>query len=97
VFDQDRYFDVFVKYAKATPEDILIQTICNMAPIFLHGTSNSLCPVMYSRESTGCLERSIRHSDSKTINDERPPVPHPRTRIDTVVPPSAKNQEDVIP
>ncbi len=25
VFDQDRYFDVFIEYAKASPEDILIQ------------------------------------------------------------------------
>src|SRR4029079_1664572 len=25
VFDQDRYFDVFVEYAKASPEDILIE------------------------------------------------------------------------
>ena len=25
VFDQDRYFDVFVEYAKETPEDILVQ------------------------------------------------------------------------
>jgi hypothetical protein len=30
VFDQDRYFDVFMEYAKATPEDILIQiTVAN--------------------------------------------------------------------
>src|SRR5262252_2177445 len=30
VFDEDRYFDVFVEYAKATPEDVLIQIIvCN--------------------------------------------------------------------
>ncbi len=30
VFDRDRYFDVFVEYAKASPEDILIQiTVCN--------------------------------------------------------------------
>ena len=30
VFDQDRYFDVFVEYAKATPEDILIRvTVVN--------------------------------------------------------------------
>ena len=27
VFDEDRYFDVFVEYAKATPEDVLIQII----------------------------------------------------------------------
>jgi Glycosyl hydrolase family 63 C-terminal domain len=33
VFDADRYFDVFVEYAKATPEDILIQiTVANRGP-----------------------------------------------------------------
>jgi hypothetical protein len=33
VFDGDRYFDVFVEYAKAAPEDILIQiTVCNRGP-----------------------------------------------------------------
>ena len=33
VFDQDRYFDVFVEYAKASPEDILIRcTVYNRGP-----------------------------------------------------------------
>jgi hypothetical protein len=33
VFDQDRYFDVFVEYAKASPEDLLVQiTLCNRGP-----------------------------------------------------------------
>ncbi len=33
IFDQDRYFDVFVEYSKASPEDILIQiTACNRGP-----------------------------------------------------------------
>ena len=33
VFEQDRYFDVFVEYAKASPDDILIQiTACNRGP-----------------------------------------------------------------
>ncbi len=33
VFDQDRYFDVFVEYAKASPEDILIRiTVENRGP-----------------------------------------------------------------
>ena len=33
VFDQDRYFDVFVEYAKASPEDLLIQiTVHNRGP-----------------------------------------------------------------
>ncbi len=33
VFSDDRYFDVFVEYAKNTPEDILIQiSVCNRGP-----------------------------------------------------------------
>ncbi|HUL79264.1 MAG TPA: glucosidase [Vicinamibacteria bacterium] len=33
VFDQDRYFDVFVEYAKAAPEDLLVQvTVHNRGP-----------------------------------------------------------------
>ena len=33
VFDQDRYFDVFVEYAKQSPEDLLIQiTVHNRGP-----------------------------------------------------------------
>ena len=33
VFDEDRYFDVFVEYAKAAPEDLLIRiTVCNRGP-----------------------------------------------------------------
>ena len=33
IFNEDRYFDIFVEYAKAEAEDILIQiTICNRGP-----------------------------------------------------------------
>ncbi|HZZ82715.1 MAG TPA: glucosidase [Gemmataceae bacterium] len=33
VFNESRYFDVFVEYAKESPEDILIQiTVCNRGP-----------------------------------------------------------------
>src|SRR5256712_1504548 len=33
IFEGDRYFDVFVEYAKNTPEDILIQiSVCNRGP-----------------------------------------------------------------
>ena len=33
VFDQDRYFDVFVEYAKASPDDMLMQTtVVNRGP-----------------------------------------------------------------
>lgn len=34
VFDNQRYFDVFVEYAKAAPEDVLIRiTVCNRGPV----------------------------------------------------------------
>jgi hypothetical protein len=37
VFDDDRYFDVFVEYAKAAPEDLLIRiTVCNRGPEAAH-------------------------------------------------------------
>jgi hypothetical protein len=33
-FDGGRYFDVFVEYAKATPEDVLVRiTVCNRGPV----------------------------------------------------------------
>ncbi|MFI5372543.1 MAG: glucosidase, partial [Candidatus Eisenbacteria bacterium] len=33
VFDENRYFDVFVEYAKSSPEDLLIAiTVCNRGP-----------------------------------------------------------------
>ena len=33
VFDSNRYFDVFVEYAKASPDDILVEiTVCNRGP-----------------------------------------------------------------
>jgi hypothetical protein len=33
VFDEDRYFDVFVEYAKESPNDVLIRvTVCNRGP-----------------------------------------------------------------
>jgi hypothetical protein len=49
VFDQDRYFDVFVEYAKAAPEDLLVQiTVANRgpAPALLH-----LLPTLWFRQT----------------------------------------------
>jgi hypothetical protein len=67
VFDDDRYFDVFVEYAKAAPEDILIQiTVTNRgpAPASLH-----LLPTIWFRNtwfSGGNAERpSLRQIDTK--------------------------------
>ena len=47
VFDEDRYFDVFVEYAKETPTDILIQiSVCNRGPDTapVHVASHALVP-----------------------------------------------------
>ncbi len=47
VFDQDRYFDVFVEYAKASPEDMLIQiTVHNRGP---EETTLKLLPTLWFR------------------------------------------------
>ena len=39
IFDDDRYFDVFIEYAKATPEDILMRvTVHNRGPETAHSS-----------------------------------------------------------
>ena len=47
VFDDDRYFDVFVEYAKAGPDDILIRvTVHNRGPeaARLHAAADAVVP-----------------------------------------------------
>ncbi len=47
VFDQDRYFDVFVEYAKASPDDLLIQiTVHNRGP---EAATLQLLPTLWFR------------------------------------------------
>src|SRR5258705_7126370 len=49
VFDQDRYFDVFVEYAKAAPEDLLVRiTIHNRGP---EAASLHLLPTLWFRNT----------------------------------------------
>ena len=55
VFDQDKYFDVFVEYAKNAPDDILIRiTVCNRGP---DAATIHLLPTLWARNSWiwGCL------------------------------------------
>jgi hypothetical protein len=48
-FNEDRYFDVFVEYAKATPTDILIQiSVCNRGP---QAASLHLLPTLWFRNT----------------------------------------------
>ena len=49
IFNVDRYFDVFVEYAKAAPTDILIQiTLCNRGP---EAASLHLLPTLWFRNT----------------------------------------------
>ncbi len=49
VFDEDRYFDVFVEYAKATPEEILIRVqVANRGP---EAAPLSLLPTIWFRNT----------------------------------------------
>ena len=60
VFDEDRYFDVFVEYAKASPEDILIRiTIHNRGA---ETASLQLLPTLWFRNDWSTVEDSERPS-----------------------------------
>ena len=79
VFDENRYFDVFVEYAKDSPEDILIEiTVANRGPdaavlhvlptLWFRNTwswqKNSLKPLLEQREGPhGCLLIVASHPD----------------------------------
>jgi hypothetical protein len=70
IFNEDRYFDVFVEYAKAAPEDICIRiTIANRGP---EAASLHVLPTLWFRNTwswggTGNVDRP----------STQPPVPKP--------------------
>ena len=58
VFNDDRYFDVFVEYAKASPEDLLIQiTVCNRGP---DAATLHLLPTLWFRNTWSWSEGAKR-------------------------------------
>jgi hypothetical protein len=66
VFNDDRYFDVFVEYAKATPEDTLIKiTVCNRGP---EEATLHLLPTLWFRNTwslqNGAPKPSLRRVDA---------------------------------
>src|SRR6476659_952968 len=64
VFDENRYFDVFVEYAKETPEDLLIQiTACNRGP---EPAELHLLPTLWFRNQWSWQEAGQRPSLQKT-------------------------------
>ena len=80
VFDQDRYFDVFVEYAKAGPEDVLIRiTVENAGPaeaeihvlphLWFRNTwswmGGGLRPELTGAEGKGCRTVRASHDDPR--------------------------------
>ena len=60
VFDNDRYFDVFVEYAKADPEDVLIQiAVHNRGP---EAATLHLLPTLWFRNTWSWGESDIKPS-----------------------------------
>jgi hypothetical protein len=63
VFDQDRYFDVFVEYAKESPEDILIQvSIHNRGP---EAAEVHVLPTLWFRNQRSWEQKGKRPSLSQ--------------------------------
>ncbi|MBK9243312.1 MAG: glucosidase [Burkholderiales bacterium] len=58
VFDGDRYFDVFVEYAKAAPEDVLVRiTVCNRGP---DAANLHLLPTLWFRNTWSWADGGAR-------------------------------------
>ena len=68
VFDQDRYFDVFVEYAKASPEDLLIQiTVHNRGP---EPATLQLLPTLWFRNDWSWGENVTRPTLRQVAQDK---------------------------
>jgi hypothetical protein len=60
VFDNDRYFDVFVEYAKETPADVLIRiTVCNRGP---EAATLHLLPTLWFRNTWSWKKDAVKPS-----------------------------------
>jgi hypothetical protein len=69
VFDEDRYYDVFVEYAKASPEDLLIQiTVHNRGP---EEATLHLLPTAWFRNTWSWGGEAPRPSLRALASDER--------------------------
>jgi hypothetical protein len=68
VFDQDRYFDVFVEYAKASPEDMLIRiTVHNRGP---EAATLHVLPTLWFRNDWSWGDEVARPSLRQVAQDE---------------------------
>jgi hypothetical protein len=68
VFDDDRYFDVFVEYAKQSAEDLLIQiTVCNRGPV---AASLHLMPTLWFRNTWSWSTSPTPKPSARQLNDQ---------------------------
>ena len=85
VFDDDRYFDVFVEYAKAGPEDMLIKiSVSNRGP---EAASLHLLPTLWFRNTwswaDGGTKPVLQQVDHRQ-NTQRRPCPSHRPAVSGV-------------
>ena len=67
IFDENRYFDVFVEYAKASAEDILVQiTICNRGP---EAAALHVLPTIWFRNTWSWGDDANRPELHETMGD----------------------------
>jgi hypothetical protein len=68
IFDEDKYFDVFIEYAKMTPEDILIAiTIANRGP---DAASIDVLPTLWFRNTWAWGRAGGGHSTRPSLQAE---------------------------
>ena len=75
VFDDDRYFDVFVEYAKASPEEILIQiSVCNRGPA---AASLHVLPTVWFRNTWSWSKTAPPRPELAQLDDRAVKASHP--------------------
>ena len=74
VFDEDRYFDVFIEYAKGDPEDLLVRiTVHNRGP---EAADVHLLPTLWFRNTWSWAEGQPKPS-LRRVGDDKVLVNHP--------------------
>ena len=75
IFEGNRYFDVFVEYAKASPEDLLVQiTVCNRGP---EPASLHVLPTLWFRNTWSWFANPAPKPNLRQVNDHSIAVVHP--------------------
>jgi hypothetical protein len=75
IFDDDRYFDVFVEYAKDSPEDLLVQiTVCNRGP---ESAPLHVLPTLWFRNTWSWFTDATPKPNLRQVKDQTISANHP--------------------